>query len=66
MDISARYGWRCGGEWCLRELREQKDNVWKERKGKGLMFAGGRGRLVRLWYARVASRTLARQSSSRA
>ena len=35
-----------------------------ESKGKWLMFAGGRDRLVGSWYARVASRTAARQRYS--
>ena len=59
--VIARYEWRCDGAGCLRGLREQKDKGGKE--GKGLMLAGGRGRLVRSCYARMASRTAARQRS---
>ena len=62
LDVSARYGWRCGVEGCLRELRKQKDKG--DRKDKRLMFSGGSGRLCRLWYALVASKTAARHRSS--
>ena len=52
LDVIARYGWRFGEEWCLRELREQKDNVetkrhsadvrgWKRQAREVVVLAGG-------------------------
>ena len=39
--VVARGGWKYGVVWCLRGLREQKENVGKRRGG--LMFTGGSG-----------------------